>query len=273
MRGGPRRRLRSPAGGRDRGTGAGPWCAPRSRGCSGQPDVPLGQGRSSRDGLRLRARAHVSTLSIRSPRHIVHYLETRAAWSSYDATDDLVTVTFSSQGVQIPHRLMCERVLDLPKEKAASRHGGCWRRLRSQISDIGGIDPDRLGHAKTPPRPALDLRARRAFPGRQSCARPRCHGGTGAGCGRTLHRPAREGRGELRRLCLDVRADDSDHGPRQGDFGPLSHSRDPRRFRLRLHQHRASRCHPRCGQARGALPAGASRRPGGARDRPLAGRV
>lgn len=71
--------------------------------------------------------AHVSTLSIRSPRQIVHYMETRAAWSSYDATDDLVTVTFSSQGVQIPHRLMCERVLDLPKEK-----------LRLVTEDVGG---------------------------------------------------------------------------------------------------------------------------------------
>ncbi len=71
--------------------------------------------------------AHVSTLSIRSPRQIVHYMETRAAWSSYDAADDLVTVTFSSQGVQIPHRLMCERVLDLAKEK-----------LRLVTEDVGG---------------------------------------------------------------------------------------------------------------------------------------
>ena len=71
--------------------------------------------------------AHVSTLSIRSPRQIVHYMETRAAWSSYDAADDVVTVTFSSQGVQVPHRLMCERVLDLPKEK-----------LRLVTEDVGG---------------------------------------------------------------------------------------------------------------------------------------
>ena len=71
--------------------------------------------------------AHVSTLSIRSPRQIVHYMETRAAWSSYEAADDLVTVTLSSQGVQIPHRLMCERVLDLPKDK-----------LRLITDDVGG---------------------------------------------------------------------------------------------------------------------------------------
>jgi carbon-monoxide dehydrogenase large subunit len=71
--------------------------------------------------------AHVSRLSIRSPRQIVHYMETRAAWSAYDPSNDLVTVTFSSQGVQIPHRLMCERVLDLPKDK-----------LRLVTEDVGG---------------------------------------------------------------------------------------------------------------------------------------
>ena len=71
--------------------------------------------------------AHVSTLSIRSPRQIVHYLETRAAWSAYDPADDLVTVTFSSQGVQIPHRLMCERVLNVAKDK-----------LRLVTEDVGG---------------------------------------------------------------------------------------------------------------------------------------
>jgi carbon-monoxide dehydrogenase large subunit len=54
-------------------------------------------------------------------------METRAAWSAYDATDDVVTVTFSSQGVQIPHRLMCERVLNVPKEK-----------LRLVTQDVGG---------------------------------------------------------------------------------------------------------------------------------------
>ncbi len=71
--------------------------------------------------------AHVSQLSIRSPRQVVHYMETRAAWSTYDAAEDLVTVTLASQGVQIPHRLMCEKVLDLPKDK-----------LRLITQDVGG---------------------------------------------------------------------------------------------------------------------------------------
>jgi carbon-monoxide dehydrogenase large subunit len=71
--------------------------------------------------------AHVSKLSIRSPRQIVHYMETRAAWSAYDAARDLVTVTFGSQGVQIPHRLMCERILNVGKDK-----------LRLVTEDVGG---------------------------------------------------------------------------------------------------------------------------------------
>ena len=71
--------------------------------------------------------AHVTTLTIRSPRQIVHYLETRATWSAYDAADDLVTVTLASQGVQILHRLLCERILNVPKE-----------RLRLITEDVGG---------------------------------------------------------------------------------------------------------------------------------------
>lgn len=71
--------------------------------------------------------AHVAVLSIRSPRQIVHYMETRAAWSAYQKADGLVTVNFSSQGVQIPHRLMCERVLNVAKDK-----------LRLVTEDVGG---------------------------------------------------------------------------------------------------------------------------------------
>lgn len=82
--------------------------------------------RAATDAALARA-AHVSTLSIRSPRQVVHYMETRAAWSAYDPAAELVTVTLSSQGVQIPHRLMCERVLNVPKDK-----------LRLITEDVGG---------------------------------------------------------------------------------------------------------------------------------------
>lgn len=104
------------------------------------PDAPLvhddvpgnlmcrwGKGDAAATDAAFTHAAHVSTLSIRSPRQIVHYMETRAAWSAYDQADDLVTVTFSSQGVQIPHRLMCERVLNVPKDK-----------LRLVTEDVGG---------------------------------------------------------------------------------------------------------------------------------------
>ena len=130
-----------------------------------------GKGDAAATDAAFARAAHVTSLAIRSPRQIVHYMETRAAWSAYDAADDVVTVTFSSQGVQIPHRLMCERVLDLPKEK-----------LRLVTEDVGGgfgpkypiyrrIDPDRLGDAQARARPALDLRTRRAGAVRQPCAR------------------------------------------------------------------------------------------------------
>jgi len=86
-----------------------------------------GKGDAAATDAAFACAAHVSTLSIRSPRQIVHYMETRAAWSAYDAADDLVTVTFASQGVQIPHRLMCERVLNIAKDK-----------LRLVTEDVGG---------------------------------------------------------------------------------------------------------------------------------------
>jgi len=71
--------------------------------------------------------AHVTRLSIRSPRQVTHFIETRCAWSAYDAAEDVVTVTFSSQGVQLAHRLMCDSVLKLPKDK-----------LRLVTEDVGG---------------------------------------------------------------------------------------------------------------------------------------
>ncbi len=71
--------------------------------------------------------AHVTKLTIRSPRQVTHFIETRCAWSAYDAAQDLVTVTFSSQGVQIAHRLMCDSVLKVPKDK-----------LRLVTEDVGG---------------------------------------------------------------------------------------------------------------------------------------
>ena len=86
-----------------------------------------GKGDAAATDAAFARAAHVASLSIRSPRQIVHYMETRAAWSAYEPADDVVTVTFSSQGVQIPHRLMCEQVLNLPKEK-----------LRLVTEDVGG---------------------------------------------------------------------------------------------------------------------------------------
>ena len=85
------------------------------------------KGDASATDAAFASATHISRLAIRSPRQIVHYMETRAAWSAYEPADDLVTVTFASQGVQVPHRLMCERVLNIPKD-----------RLRLITEDVGG---------------------------------------------------------------------------------------------------------------------------------------
>ncbi len=71
--------------------------------------------------------AHVTSLSIRSPRQVTHFIETRCAWSAYDAAEDVATVTLSSQGVQLVHRLMCDSVLKIAKD-----------RLRLVTEDVGG---------------------------------------------------------------------------------------------------------------------------------------
>ncbi len=86
-----------------------------------------GKGDAAATDAAFARAAHVAKLSIRSPRQIVHYMETRAAWSDYDMAHDVVNVTLSSQGVQIPHRLMCERILHVPKD-----------RLRLVTRDVGG---------------------------------------------------------------------------------------------------------------------------------------
>ena len=85
------------------------------------------KGDASATDAAFASATHISRLAIRSPRQIVHYMETRAAWSAYEPASDLVTVTFASQGVQVPHRLMCERVLNIPKDK-----------LRLITEDVGG---------------------------------------------------------------------------------------------------------------------------------------
>ncbi len=156
--------------------------------------------------------------------------------------------------------------------EASPRHRGCRRRLRTEIPDLCRIDPARVGDAQAETRPALERRAGRACTLRQPCTRPDRHRRTGTRQGRPLPRRAGEGRGQFRRLCVDGRAHDRHHRSGEGDLGPVPHPRDPSRFRLRLHQHRAGRRDPRRGQARGAVPAGAAGRYRRARNRPLAGR-
>ena len=121
------RRLRAPARRRHRGAGARSGAPLLHENAPGNLMCRWSKGDAAATDAAFAKAAHVTTLSIRSPRQVVHYMETRAAWSAYDAADDVVTVTFASQGVQIPHRLMCERILHIPPEK-----------LRLVTQDVGG---------------------------------------------------------------------------------------------------------------------------------------
>jgi carbon-monoxide dehydrogenase large subunit len=71
--------------------------------------------------------ARVVTLSQRFNRILANYLEPRAIAATHDAASGVTTVTFASQGAHIPHRLLCDRVLNLPRDK-----------LRLVTPDVGG---------------------------------------------------------------------------------------------------------------------------------------
>jgi carbon-monoxide dehydrogenase large subunit len=73
-------------------------------------------------------RAHrVVSLSQRFNRIVANYLETRAIVATHDPSTDITTMTFASQGAHIPHRLLCDRVLRVPRDK-----------LRLVTPDVGG---------------------------------------------------------------------------------------------------------------------------------------
>lgn len=71
--------------------------------------------------------AHVSRVSSRFNRIVANYLETRAAVAEFDAASGAVTLTASSQGAHVVQRMLCERVLKLPREA-----------LRVVTEDVGG---------------------------------------------------------------------------------------------------------------------------------------
>ena len=101
--------------------------------------------------------AHVTTLvdPLAAPGRALHG-DARGVVGLRRLADDVVTVTFASQGVQIPHRLMCERVLNIPKEKLRLVTQDVGGGFGPEISDLSRIGPHRLGDAQARARPALE---------------------------------------------------------------------------------------------------------------------
>ncbi|MBL8698055.1 MAG: xanthine dehydrogenase family protein molybdopterin-binding subunit [Alphaproteobacteria bacterium] len=85
--------------------------------------------------------AHVARVRFRGPRILAGYMETRAALAEWDEAAQRLTLTTPSQGVHVLHRLLCDRILNIPRE-----------RLRVVTEDVGGgFGP------KLPPYPEQSL--------------------------------------------------------------------------------------------------------------------
>jgi carbon-monoxide dehydrogenase large subunit len=85
--------------------------------------------------------AHVSKVSFRANRILAGYMETRAALAEWDEAKQLLTLTTPSQGVHVLHRLLCDHILKIPRE-----------RMRVVTEDVGGgFGP------KLPPYPEQSL--------------------------------------------------------------------------------------------------------------------
>ena len=85
--------------------------------------------------------AHVAKVSFRANRILAGYMETRAALAEWDEAAQLLTLTTPSQGVHVLHRLLCDHILKIPRE-----------RMRVVTGDVGGgFGP------KLPPYPEQSL--------------------------------------------------------------------------------------------------------------------
>lgn len=85
--------------------------------------------------------AHVARVTFRANRILAGYMETRAALAQWDDAAQRLTLTTPSQGVHVLHRVLCDNILKIPRE-----------RLRVVTEDVGGgFGP------KLPPYPEQSL--------------------------------------------------------------------------------------------------------------------
>lgn len=71
--------------------------------------------------------AHIATVRHRSARSLAGYMETRAALAEWEEGSGRIVLTTPSQGVHVLHRVLCDHILKLPREK-----------LRVVTQDVGG---------------------------------------------------------------------------------------------------------------------------------------
>ncbi len=73
------------------------------------------------------AAAHIARVSFRSPRILAGYIEPRGALAQWEEAAQRVTLTTPSQGVHLLHRILCDHILNIPRD-----------RLRVVTEDVGG---------------------------------------------------------------------------------------------------------------------------------------
>ena len=201
--------------------------------------------------------AHVTKLDLVNNRLIPNAMEPRVAIGSYNRANEEYTLYVANQNPHVERLLMTAFVLGLPEHKvrviAPDVGGGFGSKIFLYAEDVA------LTWAAKQLNRSIKWTGERSecLPVRRARPRPREPCRDGDGQGRQVPRAARAHRRQPGRLPVDLLDRGADHPLRHAAGGPVHHAADLRRGRCLVHQHRAGRCLPRRGPARGDLPAGA----------------
>ncbi len=210
--------------------------------------------------------ARIVTLELVNPRVVTNYLDTRGVVAEYDAAADRLTLILSSQGPHAIRDVLCDAVLNLPKEKMRVVTPGGRRGVRDQAVSVPGIRARGGGGATARATGEMDRRAQRAFSRR--LPGPRQRHGRAARAGREGKDPGARRRHHRRhgRVSFALRAVHPVHRRRVA-ARRLRHPDLPPAHARRVYPYTAGRCLSRCRPTGGSLRDRAAARRGGARAR------
>ena len=159
------------------------------------------RGDADRTEQALRDAAHVTRLQFTVSRVTANSMEPRGAWAEIGADGRLVL----HPSIQSPYPLrngLAQNNFKLAAEGHPGAGRRCRRLVRHEVRRAAGIRAGLLGGAQVQSSGALDLRPHRRLAHRRASARDAHHRGTGAGCGRQIHRAEAALGCEPGRLCV-----------------------------------------------------------------------